>query len=301
MAISCGHVGLDELEGENRDSTTLDASSAGGKMGEGDLGGALIGLGGAGGDPSGSGGTLPGSGGSDTGTGGVWVPDDEIWTDPNRTGCWPFCPVVNSSFSTHYLFEQEVVPAPGVESNGELYVATDRANWGVSSLGVSFFEAPAHAYIPVTIDTSLAGSIYVRAWLSIPSGAVTGDVGLLEFLTGDTPVASVTTHPDARLSVETHLTRARAMSRADAYPFDEWFCLRAAVHLNDVTGSVTAEASDVVVAEIVGADTSGLLDESSVHFGVTKTGPHQGAGQIYWDSLVIDQEPVACDDLSVPL
>lgn len=309
-AIGCGHVGLDDLAQEDDDSTALDNTTSGGKSGDGDLGGAtngsggtVLGLGGAGagGDLSGTGGTEAGSGGTDSSTGGVWEPDDESWTDPNRTGCWPFCPVVNSSFSTHYLFEQAVVPAPGVESNGELYVATDRANWGVSSLGVSFFEAPSHAYIPVTIDTSLAGSIYVRTWIYVPSGAITGDVGLLEFLNGETKVASVTTHPEARLSVETPLTRARAMSRVDTYPMNEWFCLRAAVHLSEFTGSVTAEASDIVVAEIVGADTRALTDDSSVHFGVTRTGAHQGPGQIYWDSIVIDQEPVACDDMSVPL
>lgn len=302
-AVGCGHIGLEDLERGEGAGGAFNDTGSGGKTGDGALGGSMIGMGGmgTGGGVSGFGGEEPGAGGANAGTGGVWEPDVEIWTDPNRDGCWPFCPMINPSFSTHYLFEQAVVPAPGVESNGELFVATDYANWGASSLGVSFDEAPAHAYIPISIDTSVNGSIYVRAFLYIPSGVISGDVGLLEFLSGDTLAAAVKTHPAARLSAEAPIHQDRAMSATNTYPFDEWFCLRAAVHLDDVIGSVTVEAGDVVVAEILGADTRTLRNESSVHFGVTGTSPHQGAGQLYWDSLVIDQQPVACDDMSIPL
>lgn len=319
IAIGCGHVGIDDLNHEQLDGPGQNGPDDGGKTGDGDggegdmsFGGAMTGMGGidpgAGGPPPATGGSDSGSGGSDSstggsqlGTGGIWEADTETWTDPDRTGCWPFCEVANPSFSTHYLFEQPVVPAPGVESNGELSASTRYAHWGLRSLAVHVEPSPAHAYIPSSVLTDRDKMIYVRAWLYVPHDVVTGDVGLLEFLSGDIPAARVTTHPDARLSVEAPLAQARAMSETGTYPFDEWFCLRAAVHTDDRKGSVTVEASDVIVAEVVDADTRGLTDVNAVNFGITRTGPHQGAADIYWDSLVIDQEPVACDDMSIPL
>lgn len=303
--------GADPGSGGSEDSTGggeqgaggSDESSGGADSGTGGremaTGGATIGTGGA---DSGSGGSDAGTGGSNMGTGGAWEPQDEIWSDPNRTGCWPFCALgFNPSFSTHFLFEQDVVPAPGVESGGELYVSSEYANWGVSSLGVHFGESPNYAYIPIEIDASLNKWIYVRAYVLIPSESITGDVGLFDFLSGDVSAALVATHPGARLSAAAPLVPTRILSTTDTYPFDDWFCLRVAVYSSDTAGSVTVEANGEVVAEILNADTRELVDIDSVRFGVTSTGPFVAGGDIYFDSLVIDQEPVACDDMTVPL
>jgi hypothetical protein len=278
-----------------------EASAGGSEAGTGgaETGGSGPGSGGA---DLGTGGADSGAGGSNLGTGGAWEPQDEVWSNPNRAGCWPFCAVqFNPSFETHYLFEQEVVPAPGVESEGELYVSDEYFNWGVSSLGVHFGESPAYAYIPTDIDAGINDWIYVRAYVRIPSDTITGDVGLLDFVAGDVPVALIATHPGARLSAAAPLEPNRVLSTTGAYPFDEWFCLRAAVLSSDVGGSVTVEADGDIVAELFGVDTRGLVNIDTVSFGVTSTGPFVTGGDIYWDSIVIDHEPVACNDMTVPL
>lgn len=315
LAVGCGYAGIEDLSREQLGGPKPHGPSSGGKTGDGDvgdgdssLGGAPMDMGGAnsgtGGTEAASGGAEPGSGGAVTGTGGIWETDEPIWSDPNRSGCWPFCEVVNRSFSTHYLFEQPFVPAPGVESSGALSISTDYAHWGIGSLAVHVEGSPAHAFIPVNIVHGPSRGIFVRAWLYVPTDAITGDVGLLDFLSGSLPAGLVKTHPGARLSVEAPLSQKRAMSAAGIYPFDEWFCLRAAVYRHDLVGSVTVEANELVVAELVDADTrvpGGPGEVNTVNFGITSTGPHQVPGGIYWDSLVVDQEPVSCDDMTPPL
>ncbi len=313
LSAGCGYVGVDDLEqGQlGTDSNQSEGSGgkatepSGGESGDGDASNSSGGSSSGGGSPEtggrdGSGGDPVGFGGEPVGTGGEWTNESEVWDDPNRTGCEPFCLEYNASFSTHFFFEQTQVPAPGVSDNGELFVSSDYSNWGERSLGVAFGDSPASAYIPIEIETGLGSWLHVRAWLYVPSNTITGDVGLLEFLSNDTTVARVETHPGSRLSASAPIDDATMMSKQGSYPLDEWFCLRAALRTDDADGSITVEAAEAVVTELASVDTRASVDANRVNFGVTRTGPHQGAGTIYWDSVAIDQDPVDCDTMTAP-
>ena len=312
-AIGCGYVGLDGLEHQelgglsdgSGGTTAGDGDLGDGDVGDGDVGDGDDSVGGAtmasGGSSVGAGGSDEGTGGGDDGSGGTnttsekWTAPEDVWSDPNRTGCAPFCQVYNPTYATHHMYEMQQLPDNTSSDNTTLSWVAEPKNWGAGALEVDFGGVDPSGVITSAFSTELDW-VYMRAYLLVPAGTVSGDLGLAEFFSGDLVAARVSAHPDGRLSAEAPLHPERAMSAPGVFPQDEWFCLRIAVSSSEATGSVTVEAAGKIVAELTDVETRGLLDIDSVHYGVTGSGPFQGAGTIYWDSVIVDADPVDCLD-----
>lgn len=222
--------------------------------------------------------------------------------------------------STNSATEAEpVVPAPcnglvcdGLETTGSVEVAVDTeqgATFGRVQEPVHSGEFAARfttsaeqswsAFVYRFDEPIVSDAVYVRMYLFVPSGSVTGRLNFLAIENEDTFNIDVNLlggeSGDVVFEVYNHSSRA-GLSTADVtVPFDQWFCLQTAVVLSETAGQVVVSVDGREVLRTPNPENtlpSGGI--SKVGVGAFWTEAGQSDSELFVDDIAIGQDVVPC-------
>lgn len=215
--------------------------------------------------------------------------------------------------------EESVVPAPcnglvcdGLETTGSVEVAVD------TEQGATFgrVQEPVHAgefaarfttsaeqswsaFVYRFDEPIVSDAVYVRMYLFVPLGSVTGRLNFLAIENEDTFNIDVNLLGgelgDVVFEVYNHSSRA-GLSTADiTVPFDQWFCLQTAVVLSETAGQVVVSVDGREVLRTPNPENtlpSGGI--SKVGVGAFWTEAGQSDSELFVDDIAIGQDVVPC-------
>ncbi len=262
VVISCGYIGFEKTSGDE-DGSEVGSDGIGGggnsTMGE-NRGGA-------------SQGGAPASGSA----AGSACRDDES------------CPRIISE-----SFETKPKGRPVIENGAALSWSSSVSRSG-RALCAEQGKTQSQAEYRVRVERLSDVSTYFRAWVHVPTGAITGRIKILGLNDNRGESTDVVLNPQGRIDVHLETTEERATSHPDAYPEGEWFCLEASTFIDDNAGWVRVEVDGQLVTEIEKTDTRPGKGISLVAYGMALTEEGQVGGRLYFDDVAMAYRPIGCD------
>jgi hypothetical protein len=198
-------------------------------------------------------------------------------------------------------FERVGLPdwgAPMIEQAGHIERSTTRAHSGEAALHASSTAMMSVAVVAADFSALQTGDVYVRVYAYVPASLPTETMNIL-FL-GTAPSSAAFTGidlnlQDGALQVYSSPSDPQRQTGSIPIPRDRWFCLRAHVALSADRGSVQAYIDDTLALDASGLDT--LPDGGVTQFraGIGWSSAQDAFFEIYFDDVVLDRTPVACD------
>jgi hypothetical protein len=191
-------------------------------------------------------------------------------------------------------FETTLTGWTFVRSDGTAAATTLDSHSGDGSLELSTGSQGAFAYLERLLTPVGSGSLYLRAFVKVPSDQVVDgyDVVILSNAEADEGVA--TSLQGERLSLSI-LGASVTVSGARTFPRDEWVCLELALSLA-ATSTFTAGLDGTLDATLSDARVpSGGYSRMAI--GVVSALPTQPPTRVLLDDLVIAASPVGCGSL----
>jgi hypothetical protein len=152
------------------------------------------------------------------------------------------------------------------------------------------WSAVVYSFPPVT-----SGVLYARAHYYIPAGSVTGRINLMTLESEQ--AFNVDVNVTSALDAEAYLRvdASRYNSAPGVIPLDTWFCLQAALDIDDTGGALEllVDGTSVLVTPR-DKDTLPPSGVNEAEFGILWTEAGQTASELYVDDVAIDTEPVSC-------
>jgi hypothetical protein len=142
-------------------------------------------------------------------------------------------------------------------------------------------------------------AVYVRMYLFVPSGTVTGRLNFLAIENEDTFNIDVNLlgaeSGEVVFEVYNHSSRAGVSTADVTVPFDQWFCLQTAVVLSETAGQVLVSIDGREVLRTPNPENtlpSGGI--SKVGVGAFWTEAGQADSELFVDDIAIGQDVVSC-------
>jgi hypothetical protein len=190
-------------------------------------------------------------------------------------------------------FEGDILGTATTEGGATLTLTNELSHSGAESLVTTQGAPGVGAILRYDLTPQLDGDIYVRGWVYIPQGTVSGRIKLIGFRNWNV-LFDVNVTGGGRVDIYVQDTDERSTSGPSAHPYDEWFCLQAHYRADSTQGFVEAFINEKSVARITPQDTRGGTGVTAVEVGLTWTELNQTGGVVYWDDIAIDTVPVAC-------
>jgi hypothetical protein len=175
-----------------------------------------------------------------------------------------------------------------------LKLTDELSHSGEGSLVTTHGEPGVGAALQYNLTPRLNGDLYVRGWVYIPQGTVNGRIKLVGFRNWDV-LFDVNVTGAGRVDIYVQQTGERSTSTLGAHPYGEWFCLQVHYRAHATQGFVEAFINEESVARSNPQDTRGGTGVASIDIGLSWTELDQTGGVVYWDDVVIDTAPVACE------
>lgn len=148
-------------------------------------------------------------------------------------------------------------------------------------------------------DPIVSDAVYVRMYLFVPSGSVTGRLNFLAIENEDSFNIDVNLlgadSGDVVFEVYNHSSRAGVSTADVTVPFDRWFCLQTAVVLSETAGQVLVSVDGREVLRTPNPENtlpSGGI--SKVGVGAFWTEAGQSDSELFVDDIAIGQDVVSC-------
>lgn len=145
----------------------------------------------------------------------------------------------------------------------------------------------------------VSDAVYVRMYLFVPSGAVTGRLNFLAIENEDSFNIDVNLlggeSADVVFEVYNHSSRAGISTADVTVPFDRWFCLQTAVVLSETAGQVLVSVDGREVLRTPNPENtlpSGGI--SKVGVGAFWTEAGQSDSELFVDDIAIGQDVLPC-------
>jgi hypothetical protein len=191
-------------------------------------------------------------------------------------------------------FEGDILGTVKTDGGATLTLTDELSHSGGGSLVTTQGEPGVGAILQYNLTPRLDGDLYVRGWVYIPQGNANGRIKLMGFRNWDV-LFDVNVTGAGRVDVYVQETGERSTSMQSAHPYDEWFCLQVHYRAHWTEGFVEAFVNEESVARINPQDTRGGNGVTAIDVGLTWTELNQTGGVVYWDDVVIDTAPVACE------
>lgn len=137
-----------------------------------------------------------------------------------------------------------------------------------------------------------SGTLYLRAWMFVPSGTALENLHTITVGDGDTPDWGVNLEfYEGALAVETPTLGPAA--GAVAVPLGRWFCVQAEIDLSDDAGAVRASLDHQPAVSLRDADTLPAAGARNLTVGIDHLAQDEAA-TVFFDELLLDLEPTSC-------
>lgn len=306
FATGCGFLGLElndaTVEQDSDDDGDRNGeggrSGKGGRSGDGDGDANSSGDGDGDGNSSGDGegGAANGSGGASAsggarGTGGV-TGNRGIWDnalEPCSTGC-------REPLLLYRSFEDDLPPGAKVDEGATLRLTQRIMHSGQYSLATTQGDPETDAQITEYIDPVLFESLYYRAWIYVPEGAISDWIKVVAF-NGQASGTDVNLLSNGAVEIYSQISGESAQSAAERTPASEWFCLQVHIYVDNVVGQVEVSVNEKQMIAATDWDTRPGSSINNIVYGIAETGSKQTGATIYTDDIVASAEPVPCSPL----
>jgi hypothetical protein len=206
--------------------------------------------------------------------------DDGCALHPTALFCSGFEAATLTGFATAGAVLPSVVSSPTFSGAGALRAETSGA------------DTESQAVYPISLVDG--GTVYLRAWMWIPAGAVVdslrlagvGNVALSDW-------GSALALSGGALALEN--AAGVIAGTGDPVPYDQWFCVTLEVLLDHGAGTLRASLNGSVVAEASDLDTLSEGGAIGVWTGIERS-TQVGSATILTDQVLLDTQPVTCTD-----
>jgi len=146
------------------------------------------------------------------------------------------------------------------------------------------------ALTPVT-----SGTVYLRAWVRVPSSVAADGLTFLSVGEADPPYAGVSAGMSGG-KFQLSLTTANSFPVSTVtVPRDSWQCIQLEVHVGDADGAVTLRAGGTVVQSLSNIDTRPAGGVSNGNAGVLYLAPAGATGEVWVDEIALGTQPLSCE------
>ncbi len=142
-----------------------------------------------------------------------------------------------------------------------------------------------------------SGSLYVRAYVYLPSGPVFTGFDVLSLVEGSAPVDGFALlvgtggHPGVYFDEHAFSQLAPVAT----FPQDRWACVQVHLALSDTTGSVDVHIDGTAVLSVSGIDTLPASGYHRLSAGIPFSDPGQAPLVVYTDEVAAGTSPLPCD------
>ena len=182
---------------------------------------------------------------------------------------------------------QDTPEQPVVAENGTVFL-------GASSGRGMIEESGQRSYVRGTFPRPITtGPLHMRAYYYVPAGETVQQVNILNLRGGATALLA----GNGRVSFYFNKTRMDFPSADNVVPRDRWFCLEVDLDIG-MTGSVRVRLDGTQVVSVQNIDTVPEDAYTDIQVPIQYTpSPAQPPLTLLVDELVVDDEPVSCDQV----
>jgi len=180
-----------------------------------------------------------------------------------------------------------------VRSDGTATATMLDSHSGTGSLELSTRSAGAFAYLERDLTPVSSGSLYLRAFLKVPSDQVVDGYDVVMLSNAAADGGMVVSFAGTGLSLSSIAGDDKAAG-AVAFPRDTWVCLEVAIALSAVS-SATSDLDGERNATLLTDDGVPAGGYSRVAIGVVRASASQMPTRILIDDLRIASSPIGCE------
>lgn len=187
-----------------------------------------------------------------------------------------------------------------VSSGGTSSTTTDTAHAfrGTHSLHVTNDAVDAAGtlvFATLTENQLLPTSLYVRAYLYVPSGFPTEAGGILNYEQRASPFQQIVLDLDSQsFTVFDSIDSTSQHAQSTVIPYDQWFCAEWSA-IEGSKGATTLKINDVAVTGLSNpVNTMATPPFDQLALGLISTVPNTPKRELWIDEVIIDGSPIGC-------
>jgi hypothetical protein len=196
-------------------------------------------------------------------------------------------------------FEDDLLSAwsRSVVENGSVDRVTDPVHRGSGALSAQSIEYGGRAMIEADLGSFVAGDIFSRAYLYVPSDSPVENVPLINLSERYAPWDHIAFEIDSDdfPAVWIHGPALYFAGSGTVAPRDMWFCVRLHVVISASDGAIEVWVDDELAIEASGIDTLAAGGIEKIAFGITWSLPDEPPCLVYVDDVIVDTSPLTCD------
>jgi hypothetical protein len=187
-----------------------------------------------------------------------------------------------------------------VSSGGTSSTTTDTAHAfrGTHSLHVTNDAVDAAGtlvFATLTENQLLPTSLYVRAYLYVPSGFPTEAGGILNYEQRAAPFQQIVLDLDSQsFTVFDSIDSSSQHAQSTVIPYDQWFCVEWSA-IEGSKGATTLKLNDMTVSGLSDpVNTMATPPFDQLALGLISTVPNTPKRELWIDEVIIDGSPIGC-------
>ncbi len=165
---------------------------------------------------------------------------------------------------------------------------------GTQALHAVQAQAQAQAGLDFPITPITAGTLYFRGYVYVPVAVATTGIKVMDFGTAYGPLTDINVSQNQIVDLFMHPTGITATSAAGVVPFGRWCCMQVTLVVSSTVGSVDVSLDGVTVMTRTGLNTLAPGGVTGMGVGALWTRVNQTNAAVYWDDIVLAQQPVPC-------